>query len=550
MRTAPKPLGKATYVASNSDKEWLQNEQRKLYTRSWGDLDYVFRKLWGLVTDPHNLRCALARVSRNRGSRTAGVDGITVRQILTQGAGEEFVEQIRAELRSGTYRPAPVRRILIPKPGQPGKHRPLGIPTVRDRVVQAALKHILEPIFEADFSPCSYGFRPGTGVHAALEELRKLLLPKKVRTGRGVEIRFPYQWAIEGDIKGCFDHIGHHGLMNRIRRRVTDAKVNRLIVAFLKAGILSEGIFLRSESGTPQGGILSPLLANIALSVIDERYERTVWPRQTRTHGLTRREILRRAAWNRSNAKRRGKVVFVPVRYADDFIILVGVAHQPGQCGRAETAAYQEKVALAKLLKDELGLELSEAKTKVTKVTSPLRFLGHHVRVQLHPQYGWCGKAVIPKDRSQKLRHAIKAHFDGRTCNCTLQERLEKLNPILRGWGNFYRHAWGAKKVFVSLDHYLWWTIMRWLKKKHQKRPMKWFRARYGWRKPGGKALRWQDGNVRPFQLASLRVERFRHAWLTPPNFATSSMESPVHNERCTPGSVRGMRKPTRGEPG
>jgi RNA-directed DNA polymerase len=213
-------------------------------------------------------------------------------------------------------------------------------------------------------------------------------------------------------------------------------------------------------------------------------------------------------------------MVFVPVRYADDFIILVGASHKPGQCDRAEAAARQEKVALAKLLKDELGLELSEAKTKVTKVTDPLRFLGHHVRVQRHPFYGWGSKCVVPKDRSQKLRHAIKAHFDKTTRSFTLQERLSMLNPILRGWGNFYRHAWGAKQVFVSVDHYLWWTILRWLRKKHEKRPMRWLAAEYGWRKPGGKTLRWQDGDVRPFEMVTLRVERFRQAWTTPPDFA------------------------------
>jgi hypothetical protein len=283
--------------------------------------------------------------------------------------------------------------------------------------------------------------------------------------------------------------------------------------------------------------------------VIDERYERMVWPRRFRGQGLTRKEILKRAHWNRGNDKRAG-MVFVPVRYADDFIILVGASHKPDQWERAEAAAHQEKVELAKILKDELGLELSEAKTKVTKVTEPLRFLGHHVRVQPHPQYGMCSKCVVPKDRSQKLRHVIKAHFDKSTRSFTLKERLEKLNPILRGWGNFYRHAWGAKEVFASLDHYLWWTIKRWLIKKHEKRKIRWLYAQYGWRKPGGKTIRWQDGDVRPFEMVSLRVERFRHAWQTPPNFAISSMESPVHSERCTPGSARGVRKPTRGQPG
>ncbi len=164
MRIAARPLGKAMYVASQSDKDWLQNVQRKLYTRSKNDLDYVFDKLWGLITDPCNLRMALERVARNKGHRTAGVDGVTVRRIVHEGV-DEFLRQLRTELRVGCYRPQPVRRVLIPKIGQPGKFRPLGIPTVKDRVVQAAMKHVLEPIFEADFYPVSYGFRPGKGVH-------------------------------------------------------------------------------------------------------------------------------------------------------------------------------------------------------------------------------------------------------------------------------------------------------------------------------------------------------------------------------------------------
>jgi retron-type reverse transcriptase len=142
MSTATKPLGKVMYVTSQADEAWLQNEQRKLYTRSRDNLDYVFRKLWGLITDPRNLRLAFARVASNRGRRTAGVDGITVRRVLEDGI-ETFVAQTRLDLRSGVYRPMPVRRVWIPKPGQPGKFRPLGIPTVRDRVVQAAMKYRL-----------------------------------------------------------------------------------------------------------------------------------------------------------------------------------------------------------------------------------------------------------------------------------------------------------------------------------------------------------------------------------------------------------------------
>jgi group II intron reverse transcriptase/maturase len=267
MSTASSPQGKAMYVAPQSDKDWLLNEQRKLYARSMEQPDYVFRKLWGLITDPRNLRISLDRVSHNRGQRTAGVDGVTVKRALAKGP-DVLVDRIRVQMRTGAYRPCPTRRVLIPKAGQPGKFRPLGIPTVTDRVMQAAMKNILEPIFEADFYPISHGFRPGKSVHSAMEQLRLTLRPSAKANQR-----LTYQWAIEGDIKGCFDNIDHHGLMVRVRRRVGDPKVCRLVVAFLKAGVLTRDQFSSSDTGTPQGGILSPLLANIALSVLDERYD-------------------------------------------------------------------------------------------------------------------------------------------------------------------------------------------------------------------------------------------------------------------------------------
>ena len=533
------------YVASKLDKSWLLIEQRKAYARSMKEPDYVFRKLWGLVTDPRNLRIAVERVARNRGRRTAGVDGITVGKVLHHGVCE-FVQEVRSDLRAGTYQPSPVRRVLIPKAGQPGKFRPLGIPTVKDRVVQAAVKNILEPIFEADFYPTSYGFRPGRSVHGALEHLRMLLLPREA--GPEKNHRLPYQVALEGDIKGCFDNISHHGLMERIRRRVDDTKVNRLVVAFLKAGILSEQQFLRSDAGTPQGGILSPLLANIALSVIDERYERHVRPRRA-TDGVVRTDVAsmgKRAMDHRSYDRRCGRVVCIPIRYADDFIILVSAPAGPDQDQRAEQLAREEKTALAEVLNEKLGLELSEAKTLVTNVTQRLRFLGHHVRVREHP--GKCrpvSAALIPKEKTQHLRERIKALFRRGTKKQTLGDRLRKLNPMLRGWSYFYRHAWGAKRVFGALDHYVWWTIQRWLRKKHGRCSMRKLARLYGWKKPGGRTLRWRYDGVSPFEMVSVRVEQFRLGWLKTPRFAmASSVESPVHNERCTPGSERGARKP------
>ena len=397
MGTAPKTQPKAMYVAPRPEWGWLLDEQRKLYKRSDENVAYVFRKLWGLLTDPRNLRMALARVAGNRGRRTAGVDGITVGTIVLQA--EEFVAGLRSELRSGAYRPAPVRRVLIPKVGVPGKFRPLGIPTAKDRVVQAALKNILEPIYEADFFPVSFGFRPGKCVHGALGHLRVLLRPKGSRT----EPRLPYQYVLEGDIKGCFDNIDHHGLMERFRRRVSDPKVNRLVVAFLKAGILSEDNFLRSDAGVPQGGILSPLLANIALSIIEERYERHVRHRWIPPNRRDAASPDMRAKGARKCDRLRG--LPVPLRYADDFLLLVGVTPGPQQEERARHEAEREKAAVAAMLKEKLGLELSETKTLVTQLSAYIH--SPHPRERI-------GRSHAHRHERRQLHRPIKPLLFGR----------------------------------------------------------------------------------------------------------------------------------------
>lgn len=504
MSASAKPPGKAMYVAPQSDKGWLWNVQRTLHTRSSENLDYVFEKLWGFITDPRNLRIALARVSSNRGKRTAGVDGLTVGKLLQQGI-ETFTTHTRDELRSGTYRPQPVRRVLIPKQGQPGKHRALGIPTVKDRVVQAAVKNIIEPIYEADFYPTSYGFRPNRSAHQALEHLRRLLRPRK-RRGQTEERELKYQWAIEGDIKACFDNIDHHALMQRLRRRIGDTKVTRLVVAFLKAGILSEEQVTRSDSGTPQGGILSPLLANIALEVIEERYAEHVWPRRAK---IRQRKIAsvatieKRARRARERDRAAGRTIVIPIRYADDFILLFGADDE----AQAKSDALTEKERLATYLKERMGLELSEQKTLVTKVTEPMKFLGHHVRVRKHPRHRrWVSTAVIPKERSQKIRDRISELFDSRTVVKSLADRLRLLNPILRGWSNFYRHAWGAKKVFDFIDTHVWWTIFRWLKKKHRRVQVARLLKQYGFRRPGRASIHWKDGTHVLFRASTVHV--------------------------------------------
>jgi RNA-directed DNA polymerase len=517
--TVPASPGKATYVAPASDRRWLLNVQGRLYRQSWKESGYMFRKLWGFVTDPRNLRVALARVARNKGRRTAGVDGVTVGRILNQVGAFRYIGRVRGALRSGAYKPSPVRRVLIPKVGLPGKFRPLGIPTVTDRVIQAAVKNILEPIFEADFYPSSFGFRPGQSAHAALEYIRRLLLP---RVERETGSRLPYQWAVEGDIKGCFDNIDHHGLMNRVRRRIGDGKVLRLISAFLRAGIMSQGQVRPNGAGTPQGGILSPLLANIALCAIEEKYEHHAWPRhevKTNTVGATVLRAMRNRAYDRS----RGLTVRMPVRYADDFIVFVCAPQGPAQDQRAQEISQTEKADIAAALRAELGLELSESKTLVTPVTQPIRFLGHHVRVRRHPdrrRKKYVSTTLIPRDRSHLLRERIKRVLHRSTTWDSLANRLKYVNMLVRGWCYYYRHAWGASRVFSGIDHYVWWTIFRWLKKKHQDVPVKELRRRYGWRRPGGTALRWGDGDTRPFEASTIQVQPFRMEGLNPVDFS------------------------------
>src|SRR5215216_3768143 len=233
--------------------------QAKLHRWARDDPHRRFDDLFNLVADPAFLLVAWDRVRTNKGARTAGVDGATASAIAARGV-EVFLDELRSQVKDRSFRPLPVRERMIPKAG--GKRRRLGIAAVRDRVVQASLKLVLEPIFEADFLPCSYGFRPNRRTHDAVAEVRHLT-------------SHSYEWIVEGDIKACFDEISHPALLDRVRARVGDKRVLALVKAFLKAGILGEDRVLRdNNAGTPQGSILSPLLSNVALSVLDEHIAR------------------------------------------------------------------------------------------------------------------------------------------------------------------------------------------------------------------------------------------------------------------------------------
>lgn len=493
-----------------ADEAWLLSIQRKLYQWSEANPDGCYRELWNWVTDPRNLRCAWRRIASNRGARTAGVDGKTVERICTTVGREAFLQELRDDLRAGRYKPDPCRRKLIPKPGKPGQFRPLGIPTVTDRLVQGAVKNLLEPIFEATFWHVSYGFRPGRGCHGALEHIRMAIRPR-AKASDGRRQRAPYQWVIEGDIKGCFDHIDHHFLMQRIRARIGDLKVTRVIIQFLKAGVLEEGFMLPTHEGTPQGGVISPLLANIALSAIEERYERWVHHRKKIRASRTC-DGIQAALSCRMSDRRRGVPVFFPIRYADDFVILVAGTREQAEA---------EKAALAAYLRQSTGLELAAEKTRITDLCEGFEFLGHRVRLKWHPQFGLMPRIEIPKHKQADLRHRVKQETRRNSLLRSLTDQLQRINPILRGWGNYYRFCTGASAIFSRLDFYVGDRLWRWQMKKHQ-----------GLRRQRSSLLRlrslvrptrvvWREGTTEQFLLATLQVQRFRRGWMSTPHFAS-----------------------------
>jgi len=494
---------------NQADRAWLLGVQRKLYRWSKETPEGAYGDVWNWVTDPRNLRCAWRTIAQNKGKRTPGVDGLTVASIAAGNGGVPlFLDELREALRNGSYRPSPAKRKWIPKPGKQGKFRPLGIPTVTDRVVQCAVKNILEPIFEARFWQVSYGFRPGRGSHGALAHVRQTIRTHKYRASGQLRDP-PYQWVIEGDIKSCYDNIGHHFLMERVRKSVADRKVNRLIVRFLKAGVLEGCKYSPTVIGTPQGGVLSALLANIALSAIEERYWK--WTRHPHDPKY-RTDGARRAKTQRYRDREAGRPVFYPVRYADDFLIIVA--------GSYDDAA-AEKQALADWLRDEMGLTLSEEKTRITRLTEGFRFLGCRVRLKGDDGDGYKCRIEIPKEAINDLRWRIKQVLDQRTRVRSLESMLREINPILRGWGYYYRHCIGAKRILVRLDWYVWTRLWLWMRGKHAGTSRRKLYAT--WCPPSREfpGLRvWTEGGVEQYQMRRIPVLQYRLNWMKSPDFA------------------------------
>ena len=473
----------------NTDASWPDAEaawqrvlkiQTKLHQWATDDAGRRFDDLWNLVYDPAVLVHAWQRVRSNRGARTAGVDGETAHYVTAVRGEQAFLSELRAELKARRFQPVPVREVTIPKPG--GKRRRLGIATVRDRVVQAALKTVLEPIFEADFQPCSYGFRPGRRAQDAIAEIHYY-------TSRS------YEWIVEGDIKACFDEISHTALDQRLRARIGDKRVLGLVKAFLKSGVLGEDHELReTTAGAPQGGILSPLLSNVALSVLDDHFAEA-WQAMGDSHQRERR-------------RRNGLANYRLVRYADDWVLMVAGT-------RADAERLREEAAAVLL---PMGLRLSEEKTRIAHIDQGFDFLGMHI--QRHKQRGSTRRFVYTYPARAALA-AVKAKVRSatrRSTNQSLAVLLHRLNPVLRGWASYHRHG-AAAKTFAFLSAFTWRRVWCWVCHKHPKTGMGELRRRY--------LRRWwpEQDEVRLFNPATVTIIRYRYRGTAIPSpWATTAL--------------------------
>ncbi len=408
-------------VASPAKQDKVQALQRTLYRAAKADPGRRFHALYDKVHRRDVLERAWEQVRRNRGA--AGIDRTTIADVEEHGV-TRLLDELAADLKAGTYRPLPARRVWIPKPGS-AEQRPLSIPAIRDRIVQAALKTVIEPVFEADFLPCSFGFRPKRRAHDGLQ-----VLIDEAWRGR--------RWVVETDVASCFEAIPHDRLMQAIGERIVDRHVLKLLRAMLRAGVMEAGVVRGSVTGTPQGGVVSPLLANVYL----HRFDRA-W--QTRGMGVL-------------------------VRYADDIVVMC----------RSRQEAEDALSALTAILA-ELGLEPKAAKTRIVHLEEGgegVDFLGFHhrwVRAESRRFRHVLFLARWPSNKAmQHVRDRVRELTDRRRLWLPVEAIVEDVNSVLRGWSGYFRFGNSAHHFDVIRNYALMRLALVVGKRHHRSRA-------YGW---------------------------------------------------------------------
>lgn len=404
----------------------MSQKQMKLAKTAQANPAHRFTNLYSLMHWDFWIDCAAQAVLARPGSSTAGIDG-TTRDNFKANYQVEIATLVES-LKNKTYQPQPVRRAHIPKSN--GKMRPLGIPVLRDRIAQEALRAILDPIYESDFSPCSFGFRKGRCTMDAVSVIMSLT---------GSQTRFYY--VIEGDLKSYFDTVHHRKLMSFLRKRIADRDILDLIWNFLKAGVMEQGLFARTEAGVPQGGVISPLLANIYLNEFDKWAEA--------------RWYL--SPYEQSKRRKVGLGNYRLIRYADDFVVL---------SNGGIDGVRQAKQEIHDFLTDALHLELSVEKTLITHVNDGFDFLGFHIQ-RCKPEGRWVVH-LRPTDKGkERIKQKIK---DLTTRSWTWMDeytRLTTLNAIVKGWAYYYRHTSLIEDI-EEISRYTWFRYLGWLLKKHK----------------------------------------------------------------------------------
>ena len=404
----------------------MAEKQRFLATTASEHPDHRFINLYGLLHWDYWMHISAERVLARPGSQTDGVDSMT-----RLAFKEDYEGQMTAlidQLKRKTFKPHPVRRVYIPK--HDGKQRPLGIPALRDRIVQEALRAILDPIYESDFYPHSYGFRKGRRTMDAIA----VLMPR-------FNSRAKQFYVIEGDLQSYFDTVHHRTLMKLLRRRLKDKAVLDLIWKFLKSGVMEGGLFARTESGVPQGGVISPLLANVYLNEFDQ-WAAAQW------------DLSKYARHRRRQA---GLGNYKMVRYADDFVVV-------SNASIAEVKA--TKRAIQQFLENKLHLTLSEEKTVITHVNDGFNFLGFHIqRKQVDDT--WAVHLRPTAKAAERVKQKLK---DLTSRNWTWMDeytRLKTLNAIVRGWAEYYRYTSLVTDI-ADITRFAWFRYFYWLQKKHK----------------------------------------------------------------------------------